>query len=73
MENSYTKNEINVKNITVHDKKCIGCKKHDKDIMISYMDYNDKNNKIIDLFLTKDQSEYLLNILKKKINENSSY
>ena len=68
----YTETEVNVKNITVHDKNCIGCKKHDKYIMISYMDHNDKNNNIIDLFLTQNQAYHLLNTLKQKIDENSS-
>ena len=72
MKDNYTETEVNVKNITVHDKNCIGCKKHDKYIMISYMDHNDKNNNIIDLFLTQNQAYHLLNTLKQKIDENSS-
>ena len=73
MENdNYTENEVKVKNITIHDKNCIGCKKHNRFTMISYM--TNENEIIHDLFLTKEQVEYLLKELSNimKIHERTT-
>jgi hypothetical protein len=56
--------EIQVEQITVHGKDCIGCEKSKKDIMISY---TDKDGDIIDLFLSQKKAEELYKELDKRI------
>ena len=68
MKNTYGKTEKEITSITVHGNECIGCKKHNKDIMIAYTDNN--SDEIIDLFLSTEQAESLLKRLSEGLAEN---
>lgn len=63
-----TINETIVKNITVHGKNRIGCERHEKDVMIAYMD--EEREGIHDLFLTSAQASGLLAALKQALESN---
>jgi hypothetical protein len=72
MSETMQKTEIDVKSIRAHDKGVIGCLKHKKDIMISYNsnDSEKDGSEIIDLFLSQEQAEGLLEELKLRIEVN---
>lgn len=63
------KTEIDVRNIVVHGKDCSGCKRHEKAIMLTYIE-NKEGAEIIDLFLTQEQAEGLILALSKNIKDN---
>lgn len=54
----------------VHGNRCLGCREHNKDIMISF---SDPNRDIHDLFLTQEQAVVLISRLttQVKFNEES--
>jgi hypothetical protein len=63
--------EINIETVTVHGGNCIGCKRHDKDIMVSVTTEEHGHGDIYDLFFTKDKAERLYMALGKQLeNEN---
>lgn len=65
--------QLQLKNIRAFDKKCLGCKKHNKDIMLSFM-FDDDQNKhgVHDLFLTQKMAEYLVCELTDAVNRNKT-
>lgn len=61
-----------VKTITVHDKNCLGCAKHKKDIMIS-VDQGDgiiEKYEFFDIFLTDKQAKYVMEELAEALKKN---
>lgn len=64
---AYSTKEKEVLTITAQGKDCIGCQKHQKDIMISYTSKGE--DQIIDLFLTEYQARTLLENLNKLFAE----
>ena len=74
MTNSYTMNDPYVAiidNIKTHPRTVLGCKRYNRDVMISYMRVDDPI-RINDLFLTQEQAIDFLKELKKTIEENES-
>lgn len=61
-------NETIIKHISVHGQSCIGCERHEKDVMITFMDEEKEN--VHDLFLTTSQADGLLNELKRVLESN---
>jgi hypothetical protein len=46
---------------TAYNKNCIGCKRFERDVMVSFM----MDKEFCDIFLTTEQAKYLV----KRINE----
>lgn len=61
--------ELILENILAHDRKCIGCRNHERDIMLSFIHDKD-TEKVHDLFLTQAQAIDLLAGLKAAIERN---
>ncbi len=45
------------KKVSVFSNNCMGCKRHEKDLMITSID---KNDDIVDLFITEEQARGLI-------------
>ncbi|MCK5535411.1 MAG: hypothetical protein KAI79_01215 [Bacteroidales bacterium] len=59
--------EYVVKNTVITGKECIGCERHDKDIMLTILpEYDD----FVDIFLSKKQTKRLIVQLKEKLKYN---
>jgi len=57
--------EIKNSIINVYGRECVGCKRHDKYIMIAISDSDEDNYGIHDVFLTKKEAEDLINKIKE--------
>jgi NMD protein affecting ribosome stability and mRNA decay len=66
--NYYEKQEYEVKYSRAYSKKCIGCMRHKKSVMISMS--NEKEEGIQDYFFTKEQAKRLFNELGRVLMEN---
>lgn len=59
--------EYVVKNTVITGNECIGCERHDKDIMLTILpEYDD----FVDIFLSKKQTKRLIVQLKEKLKYN---
>ena len=58
-----------VDNIRAFDKEVHGCKRHKKDIMISFQTEGSRD--FHDIFLTNEQAKGLIESLKKSLKTNS--
>lgn len=61
--------ELKPTNIAVNGKKCIGCQRHQREIMLSFME--DKGT-IHDIFLTTEQAQKLFQDLGLEMYRNST-
>jgi len=61
--------ELNIKNTTVHDTACVGCKRQKKDVMVSLM-AEETGNQIHDFFMTNEQAKDLVSQINKAIQYN---
>ena len=60
--------ELIATTIRAYDSGCIGCQRHDRDIMLSFMYEGDpERSKIHDLFLTQEQALALHKELGERI------
>ncbi len=64
----YEKQEYEVKYARAYSKKCIGCMRHKKAVMISMS--SEKEEGIQDYFFTKEQAKRLFNELGRVLIEN---
>ena len=62
--------ELVIENIRAHDRQCIGCRNHNRDVMLSFMHTGD-TEKVHDLFLTHLQALDLLVSLMQVIARNT--
>lgn len=62
--------ELITTTITAYDANCIGCKRHSKPVMLSFMFEGDQEDKVHDLFLTQEQAESLHQKLGEAIQRN---
>ena len=63
--------EVNDLYWSIHDKECIGCKRHNKHIMISFtFDRDSEDRKDYDVFLSQHQAKWFVAELNKKILQN---
>jgi hypothetical protein len=71
-KSTYSDAEVEIKNIRAHGNGCIGCKRHEKDVMISFTNTlaNKEESRVTDLFLTQEQAELLLKELSIAVNQN---
>lgn len=67
MEN--TEQEKEIKNIRAYDKEVNGCRRHQKDVMISF-NTNEEGGPIRDLFLNQVQAEHFLHELSEAVLRN---
>jgi hypothetical protein len=72
-KSTYSDAEIEIKNIRAHGNGCIGCKRHEKDVMISFTNTSEEKerSRVTDLFLTQEQAELLLKELSIAVNQNT--
>jgi hypothetical protein len=68
----HIKEIINIDNIQIHSKDCLGCQRHKKDILITISTIS-TDESIIDLFLTQKQAEELRNDLIKTLEYNEKH
>jgi len=61
---------VQVSHTLVHGKGCMGCQRHEKDIMITLVARPDGKG-WTDVFLTQEQAEALVEQLQKRIFENN--
>lgn len=70
-----TDTEFLAENVAVYGKKCIGCQRWDRDIMVSFMDENKKHEsgvkECFDLFLTTEQTINLKDRLLQELERNN--
>ena len=66
----YEKNEFEVKYIRAYSKKCIGCQRHRKAVMVSISPVSSEEYDIKDFFLNKEQAKRLYEDLGRVIEEN---
>ena len=71
MEDVYEKNEFEVKHIRAYSKKCVGCQRHRKAVMISISPVSEERYDIKDFFLTKKQAKDLYDELGRCLIENT--
>jgi hypothetical protein len=73
-KSTYSDAEIEIKSIRAYGNGCIGCRRHDKDVMISFTNTlaNKGESRVTDLFLTQEQAEFLLKELSVAVNQNNS-
>ena len=65
--------ELIIKTIRTYCKGVIGCKRHNRDVMISFThEAETVPNAVHDLFLTQEQAEGLLESLKATLEQNAS-
>jgi hypothetical protein len=65
--------ELIIESIRTYYRGVIGCKRHNRDIMIAFTHEAEKEpNAVHDLFLTQEQAVDLLNDLKKSLGQNAS-
>ena len=60
--------EFIAKNARAYDAGCIGCKRHGKAIMVSFLD--EDSEKILDFFLGQEEAKFLHKELGDKIAQN---
>lgn len=58
-------------NTMAYDKGCIGCKRFERDIMVSMHTDIDGKKDFNDFFLTTEQAEYLRDKLTAALNRNT--
>jgi hypothetical protein len=64
--------ELIIKSIRTYYRGVIGCKRHNRDIMIAFThEAETEPNAVHDLFLTQEQAVDLLNDLKKSLGQNA--
>ena len=70
MEKEHNMTEIpSISHTIVHDKGCMGCIRHKKDVLVVLVETADgKNSK--DLFLSTEQAEKLVEQLQKVLERN---
>ena len=65
--------ELIIESIRTYYRGVIGCKRHNRDIMIAFThEAETEPNAVHDLFLTQEQAVDLLNDLKKSLGQNAS-
>lgn len=64
-----TPTEKEIDYFAVGGKESNGCKRHEKDLMLTYKSKNDPD-KHIDLFMSNKQAEELIKILQKTLQHN---
>jgi len=64
--------ETKVTSIRAYNKHCIGCEKHQADVMIGYT-VDDATEETIDLFLTTEMACELFNDLDNAIKRNELF
>jgi len=65
--------ELIIKSIRTYYRGVIGCKRHNRDIMIAFThEAETEPNAVHDLLLTQEQAVDLLNDLKKSLGQNAS-
>ncbi len=67
--NLMTPTEKEIDFFSVGNKSCEGCKRHKKDLMLTYKSKNNPDE-LIDLFMDNKQAEELIKILKKTLEHN---
>lgn len=73
MEREYDMTEIpSISHTIVHDKNCIGCKRHKKDVLVVLVETKE-GNKSKDLFLSIEQAEKLIGQLQKVLQQNKEH
>lgn len=63
--------ELILENIRAHDRECIGCRHHERDIMLSFI-HEAEPQKVHDLFLTQAQAVELLASLHDAVVRNEA-
>lgn len=58
--------EIIPENTSVHPRSCIGCKAHNRDIMLSFL----QDGTVHDVFLTTEQATDILHQIKERLRRN---
>lgn len=64
-----TPTEKEIEYFAIAGKGCNGCKRHGKDVMLTYKTTNNPDE-IIDLFMSNKQAENLIKILQNTIKNN---
>jgi len=62
--------EIMTESVTVHGKRCSGCERYNKSVMMAVKEEGAKEGHFIDIFLTQEQAERLFEKLGRVVNDN---
>ncbi len=60
--------DVNVKDVSVHGKRCVGCVRRTRDVMVSVNTTN--MHTFVDFFLTKEQAQQLVTDIAEILVDN---